>query len=53
MCRRRSALLAKRPTILFWRLLSATMMALQSTPLSVRWPTMNVSFGRMEALAPP
>jgi hypothetical protein len=50
---RRSPLLAKRPTILFERLLKATMMALQSTPLSVRWPTMNVSLRRVEALALP
>jgi hypothetical protein len=35
--------LAKRLTILFARLLNATMMLLQSTLLSVRWPTMDVS----------
>jgi hypothetical protein len=38
-----SPLLAKRPTVLFARLLNATTMSLQSTLLSVRWSAMDVS----------
>src|ERR1700730_7373667 len=40
---RRSPLFAKRPTVLFARVLNATTMSLQSTLLSVRWSTMDVS----------
>src|SRR5437868_2635384 len=48
-----SPLLPKRPAVLFVRLLNATSMLLQSTPLSVGWSMMDVSLRRRDALAPP